>query len=110
MEINLKDKCGKQTITRKDGKVINQIIIESWGKENKIIIDFNNILIASVSFLDEAIGKLAFEYPKKELTEKLSLKDIVDYDKSLLNDILISRYHQKELEKKPKPRAKKLKN
>jgi maltose-binding protein MalE len=63
MEINLKDKCAKQTITRDDGSTIARMITDAWDKEEKIVIDFSNILIASVSFLDEAFGKLAFDHP-----------------------------------------------
>lgn len=97
MNINLKDICGKKTITREDGQIINYMIVNSWDKEDKIIIDFGNILIASVSFLDEAFGKLAFEYPKDILKTKLSFENMEEYDRALLNDILISRYHQKEV-------------
>jgi len=97
MRINLKDKCGKDTITREDGQVINDLIKNSWDKEDKIIIDLNNITIASVSFLDEAFGKLAFDYPRDEIVKKLSFENIQDYDRALLNDILISRYHQKDV-------------
>ena len=97
MKINLKDKCDKQTITREDGRIINKMIVNAWDKEDKIFIEFGNILIASVSFLDEAFGKLAFEYPKEILIKKLSFENMEDYDRALLNDILISRYHQREL-------------
>jgi len=50
MKIDLKKLCGKRTVTRKDGEQIKKLISESWNKETKISIDFNNILIASVSF------------------------------------------------------------
>ncbi len=97
MRIDLKDKCEKRTITRKDGEIINNLISNNWDKEDHISIDFSNILIASVSFFDEAFGKLAFDYPKETLQKKLSFENIEQYDRALLNDILISRYHQREL-------------
>jgi len=97
MEIILKDMCAKQTITRNDGEVIFRMIKDAWDREDKINIDFGNILIASVSFLDEAFGKLAFDYSKEFLTQKLSFNNMEEYDRALLNDILISRYRQKEL-------------
>ena len=97
MRINLKNKYGKKTITREDGASINKLLSDMWDKEKKITIDFSNILIASVSFLDEAFGKLTFKYPKEKLKEKLSFDNIEEYDRALLNDILISRYHQKEM-------------
>ena len=97
MEIILKDMCAKQTITRNDAEVISRMIKDAWDREDKINIDFGNILIASVSFLDEAFGKLAFDYSKELLTQKLFFNNMEEYDRALLNDILISRYHQKEL-------------
>ena len=97
MKINLQETCEKQAITREDGKKINEIIIDAWIKDDRVVIDFNNILIASVSFLDEAFGKLTFDYTREYFRDRLSLKNIQEYDRRLLNDILTSRYHQKEL-------------
>jgi len=96
MKIDLKGQCEKRTITREDGELIYNLISNSWDKEKQIVIEFSNILIASVSFLDEAFGKLAFDHPLEELKQRLAFKNMEDYDRALLNDILISRYHQKE--------------
>jgi hypothetical protein len=104
MKIDLKKICKKKTITRKDGEKIKSIILEAWDKEKMIRIDFNNILIASVSFIDEAFGKLAFDYPKEALRKKLSFENIEKYDKALLNDILLSRYKQSDLGENGKSR------
>lgn len=95
--INLKETCGKQTVTRKDGQAVADMISKNWNKEEKITIDFSNIQIASVSFFDQAFGMLAFNYNKDELKQKLNFENLDDYDRALLNDILISRFHQKEL-------------
>lgn len=97
MMINLKEKCAKQTITRDDGQKIADLITAAWNKEELITVDFSNILIASVSFMDQAFGKLAFDYPKEVIQKKLRFINIENYDRALLNDILISRYHQKDL-------------
>ncbi len=97
MKIDLKKKCSKKTITREDGGLLYALILEAWDKEEKVIIDFSNILIASVSFLDEAFGKLAFRFSSEDLKQKMSFTNIEKYDRALLNDILISRYHQKSL-------------
>lgn len=100
MKINLKAVRGKQTVSREDGLVIANRLIKAMEKEDNIVIDFDNILIASVSFFDEAFGKLAFKYPKDVLVKKLAFENIEPFDRALLNDILISRYHQKEAESK----------
>jgi len=97
MKIDLQKTCGKKTITRQDGEVINKVILDAWNKEEEIKIYFRNILIASVSFFDEAFGQLTFEYPKEQLMQKLTFNNIQDYARALLNDILISHYHQKVL-------------
>jgi len=96
MKILVKKECGKNTVTREQGKQIQNLVLDAWRNQDKIVIDFSNILVASVSFFDEAFGKLAFKYSKEKLQEKLSFENIDDYDRALLNDILISRYHQKE--------------
>jgi hypothetical protein len=96
MKLNLKEQCAKKTITREDGGLIYKIISEAWNSESKIVIDFSNILIASVSFFDEAFGKLAFDHSLEDLKNRLSFENMEHYDRALLNDILISRYHQKE--------------
>jgi hypothetical protein len=109
MRIVLKDKYKKRTITREDGEQINKMINDLWDKEETITIDFSKVLIASVSFLDEAFGKLAFNYPKEVLTKKLSFENLEEYDRALLNDILLSRYHQTELGENQVLRSKKKK-
>ena len=100
MTINLKEKCGKRTISRQDGRVVADLISDGLKKHKSITIDFDNIMIASVSFFDEAFGKLAFQYPKEALKKKLVFEKIDKYDRALLNDILLSRYCQQEKEAK----------
>ncbi len=100
MLIDLKEKCGKKTISRPDGKKVREIIVKSWAREKTIEIEFGNIQIASVSFFDEAFGRLTSNFPKEILRKKLKFSNIDKYDRALLNDILISRYHQLEVDGK----------
>jgi hypothetical protein len=97
MKINISKLCKKKTVSRNDGERINKILSEKWNKETAFDIDFNNILIASVSFMDEAFGKLALKHSRKDLQKKLRFQNILDYDRALLNDILDSRLRQKQL-------------
>jgi hypothetical protein len=97
--INIKDVCGRNIVTRDDGKKVHDLIIAQWKESDKIKIDFGNVLIASVSFIDEIFGKLAFEFDRQEVGSKLQMLNIQDFDRALLNDILASRYKQKELER-----------
>ncbi|MBI2119834.1 MAG: STAS-like domain-containing protein [Elusimicrobia bacterium] len=97
MTIKIKDVCGKNTVTRDDGKKINDIIMRQWNAQHSIEIDFGNIVIASVSFMDEAIGILGLKFSKDEIVQKIKLKNITDLDKKLLNDVLFLRlkHHKK---------------
>lgn len=99
MKINISSMCGEKTVTRDDGEKINKILSEKWGEESTFDIDFDNLLVASVSFMDEAFGTLALEHSKEDLQKKLKFSNIVDYDRALLNDILYSRFHRKGRER-----------
>lgn len=94
MRLDIQQICGKNTVTRDDGKVIYKLLIENWDKNSKIEIDFGNLLVASVSFIDEAFGKLALQFCKEDLQNKLIFENMVTYDRKLLNDILMSRLRQ----------------
>ncbi len=99
-KLKIKDICGTNTVTRSDGRKIHRFLLDHWGKAQTIEVDFGNLVIASVSFLDEAIGQLALRYKRKELVSKLKLRRISSRDKRLLNDIFLSRYRQMLQEKK----------
>ena len=94
IKLKIKDICGTNTVTRSDGKKIHQALLDHWETADTIEVDFGNLVIASVSFLDEAIGQLALRYKRSELVSKLKLLRISSRDKRLLNDIFISRYRQ----------------
>jgi len=97
MKIDIKGISKKRTVTRDEGERIQRILRKSWNKEQHFIVDFDNVLVASVSFLDEAFGKLALQYTKEDLQKKLKFENMVEYDRALLNDILYSRLRQREL-------------
>ena len=97
MKIDIRKICGKNTVTRDDGEKIYRILNEKWDEERTFFIDFDNILVASVSFMDEAFGRLALQHTKEDLKKKIEFKNIVEYDRALLNDILYSRFRQKGL-------------
>ena len=96
--INIIDLCGKNIVTREDGKKVHDLITAQWYKAEKIKIDFGNVLVASVSFFDEIFGRLAFEYSQNELTSKIQVVNIQDFDRALLNDIFRSRLQQKNMD------------
>lgn len=96
-KIDIKEFCGKNIVTRDDGEKVRDVIENQWNNADKIKINFGNILVASVSFFDEIFGRLVLKYSRSELTKKIFVENIQDYDRALLNDILRSRFRQKEL-------------
>jgi len=94
-QLKIKDLCGRSTVTRQDGKKVYRVIIKHWDKVDRIEVDFGNLTIASVSFLDEAVGQLALRYTRNEFASKIKLCRITHRDKRLLNDIITSRYRQR---------------
>ena len=103
--IDIRKTVGKKPVSRDDGKVVYKKIRELWKKSDQIWVVFANRLIASVSFIDQAFGHLALEYPLDELKRKLKFVGMERYDKALLNDIIVSRVRQKKLDEREKPRS-----
>jgi len=97
MKIDIQKVCGKKTVTREEGQVINQILTEQWDRTDQFQLDFGNLLVASVSFIDEAFGKLALCHTGEDLKRKLVFKNMVPYDRQLLNDVINSRLRQQTL-------------
>lgn len=95
--LNIEQVAGKNTVSRDDGKIIYEKIKKLWKTNDQILVDFGDLVIASVSFMDEAFGHFALEYPREELRKKLKLLHINDYDRALLNDIILSRVRQRNL-------------
>src|SRR5262245_18377561 len=102
--INLMELVGKNTVTRDDGKIVYDRIQTLWNKTDQISVNFDNVLIASVSFMDEAFGHLALNHSPAEIKGKLKFSNISDFDRALLNDIFFSRFRQRNLSR---PAAKK---
>jgi len=92
--IKLRDFLNSKVSTRDDGKPLRDYLASRWDEAEKFVVDFGNLSIASVSFMDEAFGMLAEAHGKRELTKKLEIKSIDSEDKSLLNGILRSRLKQ----------------
>jgi hypothetical protein len=99
MKLKINDICGKRTVTRADGRKLSQIILDNWRKTDKIEIDFGHLLIASVSFMDEAFGALGLKFTQNQIVTKISVRNITPQDRQLLNDIMRSRFRQRQLQK-----------
>lgn len=82
-------------VSRTSGERLRSLIIESASK-GPVTIDFQGVRIASTSFLDEGIAKLAdegwsFEKARKEVL----LKGIDSFDLQILNQLAADRWKKK---------------
>lgn len=97
MEINVPSICGEDLISRESGKKIRSLLLDHWS-ESKIILDFEDKLIGSVSFFDEALALLLKKGGKsiQEIQDKIGFKNLKKEDRDLLNFVIAARV--KELE------------
>jgi len=100
-EINIEQVSGKKTVSREDGRAVYNKIEEVWTGCDRIRVNFSNLSISSVSFMDEAFGQLALKYSRDELKNKLEFVSMNNYDRALLNDIILSRIRQRTVDRKP---------
>lgn len=105
--LNVKDICGTRHVTRDDGARVNERIRKVWDR-GPVVVDFGNLKIASVSFIDQAIGVLALDHDAAEVRDHVRCVNIDPFDEQLLDDILISRSRQRVRSKAPKPRPSRL--
>ena len=87
--IEVKKQLGDDVVTRAHGKRL-QALIEERLSNPPVVIDFGGLQITSVSFFDEAFGRLAREYGE-ELLALVHLRQIDAFDLALLQDIVHSR-------------------
>ena len=96
ININIKKHCGDDCVSRDDGFRLREWIEKEWKNNDKLTFDFGNLLIASVSFIDEAFAKLAFNHRKEELVNKLKFENLRPFDRALLNDLVLARIRESE--------------
>lgn len=106
ISLDIKKISGTDTVSREHGRKIRKIIDLHWKIPNcKIVVDFGNLSIASASFIDEAFAKLLLKYSFDEVKDKLAFRNMTDFDRALLNDLVRSRIRERQqLEKTPRGR------
>ena len=97
--------AGTDTVSREHGRKIRKMIEPLLKTEYKIRIDFSNLSIASPSFIDEAFAKLLLKHSLDDVRDKLSFVNMTEFDRALLNDLVVARLRERNLlEKTPKDR------
>jgi hypothetical protein len=82
-------------VTRSDGAELRAAIEKHWSDAEPVVLDFTGVRIASVSFFDESLGRLALLHPVEELTTRVKVENIDPADRRLLDDIVRSRSRER---------------
>lgn len=97
--------AGTDTVSREHGRKIRKMIEPLLKTEHNIKVDFSNLSIASPSFIDEAFAKLLLKHSLDDVRDKLSFVNMTEFDRALLNDLVVARLRERNLlEKTPKGR------
>lgn len=90
--IMIREVFAEDWISRKAGERLRQMVLEAVGNDGRVEIDFEGLVIASTSFIDEGFAKLAEEgWKREQLQEKVVLKGIHPRDRALLNELFDKR-------------------
>ena len=87
--------CGAKRVSRSDGEALRHRMEEHWDDVEPMVLDFDGVVIASVSFFDESFGVLALRYPLPELTRRFKVENINGPDRQLLNTIVLARERER---------------
>lgn len=88
MKIKIKETFVQDWITREAGEKLRLLVSDALHKAQNIELDFSDCLIASTSFFDESIAKLALEKVTSEQIQKhLKILHLHPRDKELLLDL-----------------------
>ena len=90
--IVIKKDFSEDHITRIAGEKLRYQILDADSKNERIIIDFSGVCIASTSFFDEGFAKLAEAgWTLKDLETRVTLKNIDSRDHRLLTQMCQNR-------------------
>lgn len=79
-------------ISREAGERLRKLIVEAVRQHKAVEIDFTNMMIASTSFFDEGIAKLAGEgWSREDLASRVHFKNLHRKDKSLMEALCKNR-------------------
>jgi len=81
---------------KKGGQAIRELIMGFLNKEERIEISFEGVKIVTPSFIDEAFGKLALNYPLEKLRKKLFFIGDTSEIKDKINKSVELRIKQRE--------------
>lgn len=84
-KINIKKEFAGDYITREAGERLRQAIVQAFAAGLKTELDFSGIIIASTSFFDEGLAKLALHgWEQKQFEENVIIKNLNPRDRKVL--------------------------
>lgn len=93
---NLSDDPDLTFSSREEGEKLRERILASLAEHDYVEVDFGAELVASASFLDEALAKLIDHIPATELKLRVRLLNFSEQDRRLLNMLTATRIREQE--------------
>ncbi len=94
--LNVVETCGSNRVSREHGREFRATLEKLWSADEPLVVDFGNVRIASVSFLDEGMAVLALRYSLEEIRRRLRVINITPDDRRLLNELLLARARERD--------------
>lgn len=95
MKIEVAKELGDDIVTREHGKRLNALVHDALRGTETVTVDFDGLQVTSVSFFDEAFGRLAQAIGQEGFAATIRLQNIDPFDLALVNDIVVSRSREK---------------
>ncbi|MBK8994478.1 MAG: STAS-like domain-containing protein [Myxococcales bacterium] len=96
--IHIETFCHTKRVSRGDGAFVRRAIEERWSDSEPVVLDFEGVRIASVSFFDEALGLLARKHDIDTLKSHVKVENIDPADRQLLNRIVLARAKERRMD------------
>lgn len=88
--------CRSARVSRRDGEALRALLESHWDDAEPVVLDFQGVVIASVSFFDESFGMLALHHPLAEVTNRIRVENMQPQDRTLLNTLVRARAGERE--------------
>lgn len=94
-QIVVKDELGEDIVTRDHGKRLYALVEGALAQAPSVVVDFDGLLVTSVSFFDEAFGVRARKVGHESFAKSVKFDRIDPFDLALVNDIVLSRSRER---------------
>jgi hypothetical protein len=83
-----------ETLTTREQGALAREILSGFLREvdtEKVVIDFNEVILTTHGFIDEFLGKLIEEFDQTSFTSKIGFKNLGDH-KKIVNYVITDRW------------------